>query len=116
MNELEREGSDDGRGWISRELRREEGDKEEGERPEESMGKLVAEISEEVALLPPLLPLKFGNGLLLQYTVNQPGIDDWLGLLELGLATGLSSLALVLVSALSSYLFKSAPQVMEVSK
>ena len=115
MNEQERLGSD-GQKWISRELAREEGDKEEGERPEESMGKLVANISEEVALLPPLLPLKFGNGLLLQYTVNQPGIDDRLGLLELGLATGLSSLALVLVSASSSYLFKSAPQVMEVSK
>ena len=115
MNEQERERSD-GRGWISKELNREEGDEDEGERPEESMGKLVADISEEVALLPPLLPLKFGNGLLLQYTVNQPGIDDRFGLLELGLATGLSSLALVLVSASSSYLFKTAPQVMGVSK
>ena len=115
MNERERAGPNESH-WISTELAREEGDKEEGERPEEVMGKLVADISEEVALLPPLLPLKFGNGLLLQYTVNEPGIDDRLGLLELGLATGLSSLVLVLVSATSSYLFKSAPQVIGVGK
>ena len=103
--------------WIPKDLNSEDGDQDEGERREELVnGKLVADISEEVALLPPLLPLKFGNGLLLQYTVNQPGIDDRLGFLELGLATGLSSLALVLVSATTSYLFKSAPQVMEVSK
>ena len=90
----------DGMSWTPKDLNSEDGDQDEGERREELVnGKLVADISEEVALLPPLLPLKFGNGLLLQYTVNQPGIDDRLGFLELGLATGLSSLALVLVSA-----------------
>ena len=60
--------------------------------------------------------MKFGNGLLLQYTVNQPGLDDRLGLLEVGLAIGLSSFALLLVSASSSYLFKSAPKVLQVSE
>ena len=60
--------------------------------------------------------MKFGNGLLLQYTVNQPGLDDRLGLLEVGLAIGLSSFALLLVSASSSYLFKYAPKVLQVSE
>ena len=44
MNERERAGPNESH-WISTELAREEGDKEEGERPEEVMGKLVADIS-----------------------------------------------------------------------
>merc|ERR1719204_536917 len=112
MNTEEAAGSNDSN-WVSKELGMEEND-EEGEAPEE--WSLLGVISEKIALIPPLLPLKFGNGLLLQYTVNQPGLDDRLGLLEVGLAIGLSSFALLLVSASSSYLFKSAPKVLLVSE
>ena len=83
---------------------------------EERRGRLEQELGEEVSLAPPLLPLKFGNGLLLQYTVNRPGLDDRLGLLELGLATGLTSLALALVSATSSYVLRSAPLLLAVQE
>ena len=64
-------------------------------------------------MLPPLLPLKFGNGLVLQYTVNTPGQDDKLGLLEVGLGVGVTSLALVLLSAVASYMLKSVPLLVE---
>ena len=42
--------------------------------------------------------------------------DDKLGLLELGLATGLTSLALVLLTAVCSYGLKSAPLVLELQE
>merc|ERR1719204_2562163 len=87
MNTEEAAGSNESN-WVSKKLGMEEND-EEGEAPEE--WSLLGVISEKIALIPPLLPLKFGNGLLLQYTVNQPGFDDRLGLLEVGLAIGLSS-------------------------
>ena len=64
-------------------------------------------------MMPPLLPLKFGNGLLLQYTVNTPGRDDKLGLMEVGLGVGVTSLALVLLSAVASYMLKSVPLLVE---
>ena len=70
-------------------------------------------ISQEVKMMPPLLPLKFGNGLLLQYTVNTPGRDDKLGLMEVGLGVGVTSLALVLLSAVASYMLKSVPLLVE---
>ena len=98
---------------VSHDLAREED--EEGEEGGEIQVKLEKEIFREVALLPPLLPLKFGNGLLLQYTVNTPGEDDKLGLLELGLATGLTSFGLVLISAVCSYVLKSAPLVLHMA-
>ena len=79
---------------------------------EENKAKVDQKVSKEVSLLPPLLPLKFGNALLLQYTVNQ-STDDKLGLLEVGLATGLTSLALVLLTAVGSYGLKSAPLVLQ---
>ena len=49
-----------------------------------------AKIQSEITLLPPLLPLKFGNGFLLQYIVNYPGVDDKFFMLELGLITGMT--------------------------
>jgi len=74
------------------------------------------EIRRELTLLPPLMPLKFGNGLLLQYTVNMPGQDDHLYFLELGLAAGLTSLAMMLVNTLVSYLLLSAPSLFGLTK
>ena len=74
------------------------------------------EIQTEMNLLPPLLPLKFGNGLLLQYIVNQPGVDDKLYLLEVGLVTGMTSLALVLLTTMFKYLLKTATKVCRFKK
>ena len=74
------------------------------------------QIQTEVSLLPPLLPLKFGNGLLLQYTVNYPGVDDKLLLLEVGLITGTTSLALVLLATMVKYLLKTAATVWQLKK
>ena len=75
-----------------------------------------SEIQTEMNLLPPLLPLKFGNGLLLQYIVNQPGVDDKLYLLEVGLVTGMTSLALVLITTMFKYLLKAATKVCQFKK
>jgi len=86
--------------------------KEEEEEEESVREKLKERIAEEAQLLPPLLPLKFGNGLLLQYTIYTPGEDDKLHLLEMGLLTGLSSLALLMISSLATYTFKSAPLIL----
>eukprot|EP00092_Neocalanus_flemingeri_P026694 GFUD01028943.1.p1 GENE.GFUD01028943.1~~GFUD01028943.1.p1 ORF type:complete len:343 (+),score=114.89 GFUD01028943.1:158-1186(+) len=74
------------------------------------------QVQTEINLLPPLLPLKFGNGLLLQYTVNHPGVDDKLYLLEIGLVTGMTSLALVLLTTMVNYLLKSANSVWQFKK
>jgi len=75
-----------------------------------------SQIQTEINLLPPLLPLKFGNGLLLQYIVNQPGVDDKLYLLEVGLVTGMTSLALVLLTTMVNYFLKSAVKVWQFKK
>ena len=81
------------------------------EEEEETKTESKPQIQTEVNLLPPLLPLKFGNGLLLQYTVNYPGVDDKLLLLEVGLITGTTSLALVLLATMVKYLLKTAATV-----
>jgi len=75
-----------------------------------------AKIQTEVTLLPPLLPLKFGNGFLLQYIVNYPRRDDKFYLLEVGLITGMTSLALVLLATMVKYLIKTAPSVLQLKK
>ena len=75
-----------------------------------------AKIQSEITLLPPLLPLKFGNGFLLQYIVNYPGVDDKFFLLEVGLITGMTSLALVLLATMVKYLLKTAPSVLDFKK
>ena len=67
------------------------------------------DVNESIELIPPLLPMKLGNGLLLQYTVNTPGLDDKLYFLEIGFMVGITSLILVLVNVLLKYLVKSAP-------
>ena len=46
------------------------------------------------------MPLEFGNGLLLQYTVSDPKVDDKLSVLEVGLAAGMTSMFLMLISAM----------------
>jgi len=70
----------------------------------------------ELNLLSPLLPLKYGNGFLLAYAVNQPGVDDKSYLLEVGLITGMTSLALVLLTTLVNYILKSAPSLLKSDK
>ena len=75
-----------------------------------------SKIQSEITLLPPLLPLKFGNGFLLQYIVNFPGVDDKFFLLEVGLITGMTSLALVLLATMVKYLLKTAPSVLDFKK
>ena len=88
-------------------------DEEHGQEEEKKTTevKSSSQIQTEINLLPPLLPLKFGNGLLLQYIVNQPGVDDKMYFLEVGLITGMTSLALVLLSTMVNYLLKSANRV-----
>ena len=85
--------------------------KNDSDEEEETKTESKPQIQTEVNLLPPLLPLKFGNGLLLQYTVNYPGVDDKLLLLEVGLITGTTSLALVLLATMVKYLLKTAATV-----
>jgi len=63
-------------------------------------------IEAHLTLLPPLLPFKFGNGLLLQYIANNPSIDDKIGILEIGLYIGLTSLGLFFLGVLVGYLKK----------
>jgi len=94
-------------------------DSDEEKIEEENKKKAMAsksEIQTEMNLLPPLLPLKFGNGLLLQYIVNHPGVDDKLYLLEVGLVTGMTSLALVLLTTMFKYLLKTATMVCQFKK
>ncbi|XP_023331397.1 uncharacterized protein LOC111703628 isoform X3 [Eurytemora carolleeae] len=80
---------------------------------EEEEGKVVellevyrdisARINSEIQLLPPLLPFRFGNGLLMQYVANSPGIDDKLGIMEVGLLIALTSLGLHFTNVLLNY-------------
>ena len=53
-----------------------------------------------------MLPLKFGNALLLQFIVNKSE-DDSIGLLTMGFIVGMISLIIVLHSSLMGYIFKS---------
>jgi len=90
------------------------------EAQEETIGEadkaVKAKIQSEITLLPPLLPLKFGNGFLLQYIVNYPGVDDKFYLLEVGMITGMTSLALVLLATMVKYLIKTAPSVLDLKQ
>ena len=63
----------------------------------------------ELCLLPQLLPNKLGNALLLQFIVNSNTGEqsDKLGILVLGFAIGISSLAITLHSATMGFIFKS---------
>jgi len=92
-------------------------DDSDDEAQEETIGNadkaVKAKIQSEITLLPPLLPLKFGNGFLLQYIINIPGVDDKLFLLEVGMITGMTSLALVLLATMVKYLIKTAPSVLD---
>ena len=88
-------------------------DEEEAQHQMNKQDSFSKKIQIEINLLPPLLPLKFGNGLLLQYIVNHPGEDDHLYLLEVGLVTGRTSLTLVLLTTMVNYLLKSAPTLLK---
>ena len=69
-----------------------------------SIGKKMEESA--LLLLPHMLPLKFGNALLLQFIVNKSE-DDSIGLLTMGFIVGMISLIIVLHSSLMGYIFKS---------
>jgi len=70
---------------------------------EQVMKTVTKRIEDELIQLPPLLPFKFGNGLLLQYISNTPGVDDKLGIMEVGLFIGLTSLGLYFITVLFNY-------------
>ena len=68
--------------------------------------KIAETIRDELLLSPPLLPVKFGNGLLFQYLLNDPDTDDNLGILPIGLVVGCTSLVLLMLTMVSETVVK----------